>query len=75
MKSAQERPSSPLPLWSGEAGEMPSDVKQRINELLFYSLPSSVTLGDMEILAAEIFTKINGRWFQSSQLARASEVR
>ena len=61
MDDNDER-SPVFPRWPGEPGHMPDDVKQRINELLFYSLPPTTRLGDMETMAARIHCEIANRW-------------
>jgi hypothetical protein len=50
-----------FPQWPGEPGHMPDDVKERINELLFYSLPPTVTIGDMETIACRFIQDIETR--------------
>jgi hypothetical protein len=51
-----------FPQWPGEPGHMPDDVKERINELLFYSLPPTVTIGDMETIACRFIEAIESKW-------------
>ncbi len=46
---------------------MPADVKERINQLLWYALPESCSIGEAELLAIAIFNKIAGQW-QDDQL-------
>ncbi len=45
-----------------EPAKMPEDVKERINQLLWYALPESCSIGEAELLAIAIFNKIAGQW-------------
>jgi len=42
--------------------EIPEDLKEQINNFLWVNLPSSVTLGDAEIMAAKIHDLIYLSW-------------
>ena len=47
---------------AGKITIMPSDVKERINQLLWYALPDTVTIGQAEHLSIQIFLKITSCW-------------